>query len=107
MPEGESLPAPRATCACRSDHRFAGSCSYRLCETSRRRLDTNPRDFPSGFRRRSVVARTAGRTFKRFLSKVSSTIKGGKKKVRAHRLFAKTADARRLVLVQLTNVVAG
>lgn len=54
-----------------------------------------------------TVARTAGRTFKRFLSKVSSTIKSGKKKVRAHRLFAKTADARRLVLVQLTKVVEG
>lgn len=53
------------------------------------------------------AAKTAGRAFKGFLSKISSKIKAGKKQVRAHRLFAKTADARRRVLVQLTKVVEG
>lgn len=52
-----------------------------------------------------LAARTAGKKFKGFLSKVSSKIKEGKKKVRAHRLFAKTPDARRQVLVELTKIV--
>ena len=51
-----------------------------------------------------LAARTAGRKFKGFLSKVSAKIKEGKKKVRAHRLFAKTPDARRRILVDLTQV---
>jgi len=51
-----------------------------------------------------LAARTAGRKFKGFLSKVSAKIREGKKKVRAHRLFAKTRDARRQVLVELTKI---
>jgi Transposase domain (DUF772) len=54
-----------------------------------------------------LAARTAGKKFKGFLSKVSSKIREGKKKVRAYRLFAKTADARRHVLVELTKIVGG
>lgn len=57
----------------------------------------------------SVVsnARTAGKKFKGFLAKVASKIKAGKKKVRAHHLFAKTPDARRRLLVELTKIVEG
>ena len=51
-----------------------------------------------------LAARTAGGKFKRLLSKISGKIKAGKKKVRAHRLFAKTPDARRRILVELTKV---
>jgi len=58
---------------------------------------------------RSVVshARTAGKKFKAFVVKASSKIKAGKKKVRAHHLFAKTPDARRRLLVELTKIVEG
>ena len=51
-----------------------------------------------------LAARTAGGKFKGLLSKISGKIKEGKKKVRAHRLFAKTPDARRRILVELTKV---
>jgi len=60
----------------------------------------------SGFLRSvGAAAKTAGRAFKGFLSKVSSKLKSAKKMVRAHRLFAKTGAARRRVLVQLTQAV--
>lgn len=55
----------------------------------------------------ALGARTAGKKFKGFLSKVSAKIKEGKKKVRAHHLFAKTPDARRRLLVGLTKIVEG
>lgn len=51
-----------------------------------------------------LAAQTAGTKFKGFLSKVSAKLKEGKKKVRAHRLFAKTTNARRRILVDLTKV---
>ena len=54
-----------------------------------------------------LAARTAGKKFKGFLSKVSAKIKEGKKKVRAHHLFAKTPDARRRLLVELTKIGEG
>jgi len=55
----------------------------------------------------ALGARTAGKKFKGFVSKVSAKIKAGKKKVRAHRLFAKTTEARRSLLVGLTKIVEG
>lgn len=55
----------------------------------------------------SLAARTAGGKFKGLLSKVSAKIKAGKKKIRAHRLFAKTSDARRRILVELMKLVEG
>jgi len=53
----------------------------------------------------ALGARTAGKKFRGFLSKVSAKIKAGKKKVRAHHLFAKTPDAKRSLLVGLTKIV--
>jgi len=53
------------------------------------------------------AASKAGRAFKGLFAKVAGTIQAAKKKVREHRLFAKTKQARLRVLSQMTNLVEG